>query len=220
MVRQVFGVVFGVSILACGVSTAMATNMSCNSATPITNVVTTLGTGTGNACYVAPEDNILFSDFSVSPTTETIGIANGPGTTGVYGSDVVLVFQVSPASPDTDTLLSYMVTGGIQGIDLGFTATGGNVTITETACSAAFVMDACPNGDLLATIGGQLTNTSGQFSANFAPTSTVYIQKDIDLGSGTVTDFSDSVLTPEPMTFSMLGLGLLGIGLVGRRVRR
>jgi hypothetical protein len=218
MVRRVFGVAFGLTILTCGVSMAVAADISCTSPA-ITNVVTTLGTGTGNACYVSPEDGILFSDFSVSPTTETIGIANGAGTTGVYGSDVVLVFQVSPATPDTDTLLSYTVTGGIQGIDLGFTATGGTVTITETACSEAFTMDTCPTGHLLATIGGTLNDASQTFNATFTPTSTVYIQKDIDLGSGTVTDFSDSVLTPEPMTLSMLGVGLLGIGLVRRRTR-
>lgn len=199
---------------------ASASTVNCTSPA-ITNVVTQLD-GT-NACFVTGASNILFSNFTVSPTTATIGINTDPNVTKVANGNVYLGFQVSGLqSLTTDVLLNYVVTGGIQGIDLSFQASpgqgGGNVTITEIACKVAFTLGVCAGeGNTLANLV-VISNGNAAFgSSTFAGTGTVYIKKDIQFNNASMSDFVNSHAVPEPMTLSMMGIGLLGLGLARRR---
>src|ERR1700730_939584 len=94
-------------------STASASTVLCTSPA-ITNVITSLGVGTGNACDVTGALSVLFSNFRVSPTSATVGIDT---TSGLVGNQILLGFQLSgvvlDASGNFDIHLLYEVTGGI-----------------------------------------------------------------------------------------------------------
>lgn len=160
---------------------------------------------------------LTFSDFtyaftpSVQPVTAVpyvLGLAGAPYT-NVFGSEARLTFTVAPQYDWVDLIMNYSVTGGgIIGIS-NSVAPGGS--ITEYACTAPFSGSSCP--------GTTLASLATNQSATFAPQQTIYIHKDIQPPSalGGMSDFTDSVYTPEPMTFVLLGSGLLGVGLLRRR---
>jgi len=215
---------FAVAALAVAMaSTASATELCAG----ITNVNTIGSAG----CVAAGDPNVVFSDFSVEVTgaaSAEIGIS---GTT-FSGSEIVLDFQISltdetiPGSADIE--LSYVVTGGIDGVDDVFQASplapGGDVTISEIACAVPFVA-ACPlpNTNTLANYAGISTGQLQSNSATFPSgevVNPVYIDKDIDISNAAMSGFANSQMVssvPETATFSLMGAGLLGLGLLRRR---
>jgi len=196
---------------------------------------------------VTGDSGVVFSNFVVSvvgASSLTVGIA-GDSYNAVTG-DLTLDFQWSlgvESVPNTaDIEISYTVTGGTSGIDDIFQATpqgpGGNATVTEIACSTPFAGvgtgTACPGTTLAqlpdtglgqsGTSSGQSESDSESFSQGIV--SPVYVKNDIALEDATMSEFTDSNLTfppsgvPEPMTFSLIGAGLLGLGFMGRRLKR
>jgi len=118
-----------------------------------------------------------------------------------------------------DMHFSFTVTGGINYVDL--TVFGSNSTISETACATPIVPinTGCTPALVPTIVGvsGGAQVTSQTFNSLTSP---VTIFKDINRGiGGDLTSFNQSFHTPvpEPMTLSMMGLGLLGLGLVRRR---
>jgi hypothetical protein len=192
-------------------SLASATAVNCATNPPIpTGDVTTLGTV---ACTGSGES---FSNFTVTATgAATVGLSSM-----TYNADtgiVLLTFNPTPSTYPLDIVLGYKITGPINGID--FTVIGtpvSGITFTELACSTQLC-----NGEgnvLFGNIGNALGTSD---SASFATQSSVWIKKDINFNSSLsrLTDFTDSshVPVPEPMTLSMMGVGLLGLGLMRRR---
>jgi hypothetical protein len=148
----------------------------------------------------------------------------GPG--GSQGAGVSVDYSLATAGL---TVMGYLsMPGGNLPISLGVTAdTGTRVQNINSGCLCPFVGVGLLNGEshLLGTITFDATGLVGSFSltsdAN-GPTDGV-----LDLGGGNIsgtTTFNgatmDVAAVPEPGTLSLLGMGLGGLYVVGRRSRR
>jgi len=235
MRTRFLGVFAVAAVLAGMASTASASELCTGIAYSGISDVTTIAAAGG--CTV-PGSSLLFDNFIVSATSGftsvTVGISGPPALgTGVFGPDVDLAFQIGalegPGVPDLgDIELAYTVTGGIIGLDLAVQASpvipGGSLTVTEYACTAAFVGGVC-SGTTLANLyvtSSGLPATNSEFFTT-AYTGEVYILKDLSYDGATTSSLINSQIisaVPETATFSMMGAGLLGLGLVRRRTRK
>ena len=153
---------------------------------------------------------LTFSNFSVYINS---GFPTSPSTlpfsmTVAFQADGSVIFG-SNIIPGQDINLQYKIVSGISGEILssgGSTGTG----VTENVCSTqqTFPGGTC-NG---VTLGSGFVNASGSIPIVIAANSVDWIFKDV---SGT-SAFTEKVV-PEPMTLSMMGIGLLGLGLMRRR---
>jgi len=180
------------------------------------SVITAPATGSFS-CSIGPE---TFSNFSYNlaatgagqgvPTVAVeppSGFANGIVSFDFYpnlvqGSDLQLEFEVSGA-PMNGAQLSYN----------GGAGTG----INEEICTTFTITGVCnPANTFLASISVG-PNTQSATALFATPQSTIWVFKDISLSTGFFSEVNQGYIVPEPMTFSLLGAGLLGLGLMGRR---
>lgn len=210
MIGKFFVLLVGVLWISCAAS---ATTMVCGIDT-INNVAIGLSPGSGNTLSCG---SMSFSNFIVTaiPTgSVTVGISSLSGFAGGIAS---LEFQLGQiVGTPADILMFYQVTGGLSVVDLKNGGT--NVSIQEVVCAVPFTGPACSSQLATLIVPGQGT---GQ-SPIFAVTSPAYIKKDIQFGSvgAFISDFSNSHGVPEPLSFALLGSGLLCIGLFRRISRR
>lgn len=206
--RAVLGLSVGVLGLAVAAS---ATPVSCVSLEG--DNVTTI-----SSCQLG---SLTFSDFGVNSSPSGVTIALSSVGTGVSGDEVDLGFQMTEpiGVRPIDTILSYAVTGTLIGVDVS--QNGVDTSIQETVCSAPFSGGICPSGDVLANYSNPPTPNGTEVFLT-SPVTTAYILKDIQEPSqdSTISSFVNSQVVPEPMTFSLIGMGLLGIGVMGRRRSR
>jgi hypothetical protein len=133
--------------------------------------------------------------FTLTESATASGISFGFNNLGT--DDIALRFQLSPG-----------VTGDTLTAGLGTSVSEGVCSVqpdTAGGCSGT-VLSLNPNW--FATNGGSSFSTITIAANDF-------FFKDIRGGSGLTQTF-----TPEPVTFSLMGLGLLGIGLVGRKLHK
>jgi len=220
---------FAVAALAAAMASTASASEACAG---VSNVLTIAAAG---GCNVTGS-SLLFNNFGVSAsdgfTSATVGISTAQFGTGIIGSDVDLGFQIGALQgsgvPDFgDIELGYTVTGGIIGLDMNVQASpvikGGSLTVTEEACSVAWVGTVC-NGTTLAnffvTSTGQAASKTVMFSTAYS--GEVFIEKDLSYDGATTSSLVNShvVGVPEPMTFSLMGAGLVGLGLLRRRTRK
>jgi hypothetical protein len=182
----------------------------------------TVSGGSSIACTVGP---VTFSNFAYTnaggdpnPVVDLVsvfavpnvswGIVLNPNLMGNSSQDVHLVFEVTSTVPLSMVTLN----------DGGSPPSG----IQEKVCDSSGV-------SLTGTcVGAQLANiaandVSPNMTGTFAPQTTIFIWKDIDVGvGGHISAFTQDFLaatTPEPASFALMGAGLIGIALIRRRVR-
>jgi hypothetical protein len=175
----------------------------------------------GNASQSCTVSSLTFSNFqyTLSPTT---GFENAPFQVLVNSLPTVASVVDLGFNPDTaansDLQLEFQVTGSsILGVQLSYNGTTG--AINEEVCAVYMPTGICgtPIGvGGLASLGVSPTSQNAQLMFTTAQSS-VWIFKDIAAGSGFFSEVNQGYIVPEPMTFSLLGAGLLGLGLMGRR---
>lgn len=216
-----------------GMTTVMTATQMCSSIASGTNV-TSIG-----SCMVG---NLTFSNFADS-------IATGGGNPGageidflsVGGSanDVVLNFNPNLGTGTsgqtiTDLHLTFTVSGGLTGADLDMTQNNGGA-INEIACLGGLGCSSGPNmlWNVVATsgqtgmcVGSSETGlASGTCTWGNSSESPVYFFKDISITNANTshdTQFAESFSTvvPEPMTLGLMGVGLLALAGLRRRVKK
>jgi hypothetical protein len=168
----------------------------------------------GYSCQVA---NLTFSNFTAvrfPPPPGSVYI----GSSGVLGSEVYLTLQPG-LSAGQDMWFYYTVTGTHYGVDLEHG--GSNTSILERVCDGQG-FDVANN-----CVGTQLAffpdNTGAREVMSYAggPVNVAMIYKDILVGDpGHMSSFTQSFAIPEPVTLSLIGAGLLALGLLRRRLKK
>jgi hypothetical protein len=189
-------------------------------ATPVCAPTQTIVSGTftggavlsqsGNFCT---EGIYTFSNFTVSVGADPSGpIPNWTLATGPATSSTGLVLDFAYTNLGTtgdDFQLTFDVMPGIGSETL---TAGPSVTVTELICSVATgAGGSCPGTVLTQNPSFGASNGGSSFS-NVTLAGTDFVFKDIANGS----DVSETI-NPEPVTFSLMGLGLFAIWFAGRK---
>ncbi len=182
--------------------------------------------GAAPLCTGLIGNNVLSGGFECSAGTLTFSNFSAVGTSNIQlmqvqetPSVVYLTFNPNLIGP-TDIYFYMTVTGGaIDGVDLINGGSSGT-SIFERVCSSPIgIGNVCPQGTQIAemTVSGG-NSDEVMFQGSYQ---TIYIYKDILVPGGAhLSSFTQSFHIPEPMTFVLIGTGLLGLGLFGKRLRR
>lgn len=164
--------------------------------------------GGANGCTIGSED---FSNFEVGVNG---GFQTPTALTVTIGSDGISVLSIGTnMSSGEDIELAFSITPGVLGIDLSSGPGGG---VNEIVCSTQVLVGNVANagtctGTTLGS-GSVSQNTSNSTFVSVAPAAEDWVFKDIS----NVSEVSQTI-TPEPMTLSLMGIGLIGLGIFGRR---
>jgi hypothetical protein len=134
-------------------------------------------------------------------------------------------------SPNTeDSLITFTVTGYITDLHLSFNGsfTGtGRTNVTENYCLNGSGSIANCSGPGQSSGQIQVTNPGNNFNAAvfFAPVTSIAVSKDILVDSGSngtaaISFVINTFSSPEPLSFVLLGSGLLGLGLLRKRLHK
>jgi hypothetical protein len=187
-------------------------------AAPLCTTVTGQNVLLGNfSCELG---GLTFSNFSAvnaggvpNPVVTLVTASDFAGGTAYLNFNPNLIAVSGPA----DLWFYFKITGGLIGIDLS-NAGGGSTSIQERVCTVGIGAD-----NLCAQGGVQLANVtanSGEMKdVYFDAVGEAFVWKDIlaTQPDGHISSFTQSFHIPEPVTFVLIGSGLLALGLVRRR---
>ncbi len=153
-----------------------------------------------NAGYPSPGTSA--ADLTVTVTGNELDFGTNNLGSGAGAEDLTIYFQAVPGAVDSVTLI------------------GSGQNVNETVCGVAFTIGsetcAAPlNSTPLAVNSATFSSTSAVATAP-----TQYFMKDDGGNSGLTQSYLFVSSVPEPMSFSLVGVGLLGLGMARRRIRR
>jgi hypothetical protein len=175
---------------------------------PLTLTGMTSVSDTGFSCT---EGIYTFSNFqlfgdTVPTTVSNFSLSLGPATNAAAG---VLGFGYTDLDTNGDDfLVTFQIMPGVGSIVLNSGAT----SVTETICSVATSPSTCPGVVLNKSPLSGNNTTMPTASSLVTIAGTDFVVDDITGGSNITNN-----IVPEPVTFSLMGLGLLAIGLAGRK---
>jgi hypothetical protein len=202
-----------------------------------------VGVGAVSSVVCGPFTFNNFSAVVIDPPGGAPAITLAPSPFSEYDNTANFAFLTfntgMTAAPGeiADLYFYFQVTGPVNQVDLGVSNSAG-AFITETYCSTPIPTSGVTANQCGASgpgsVNGSISAGAGQntTSAVFNNVGTLYIFKDIMLNnsdgqtSTELSSFTQSFHTsgegstssvPEPMTLSMMGVGLLGLGLIRRQ---
>jgi hypothetical protein len=163
----------------------------------------------GFSCSIGP---YTFSNFSVfgNVITEAGGIPNFSLTESATTDSIS--FGFSPNLGNDDIGLMFSISPGVTEELL---TAGPGTRVSELMCSVATTTAGGCSGTVLSLNNNWQAQNGGSSLSLITAAGTDWVFKDISGGSSVT-----QTIIPEPMTLSLVGMGLLGAGLFGRRLRR